>query len=165
MRVPVSVFGPGSRQPFAEYFRGHTGVQVRSIDDIVAFLQTCQYVSDEELFHAPDVWQHPADFEQRRRGDCEDFALWAWRKLAELGIDAELYVGRVLGSDRPELDRQHAWLVYSVGGTEFLFEPAARTRSKMICPLADAMGAYVPHFAANHRFDTSVFAGCAYSLK
>ena len=55
MRVPVSVFGPGSRQPFAEYFRGHTGVQVRSIDDIVAFLQTCQYVSDEELFHAPDV--------------------------------------------------------------------------------------------------------------
>jgi hypothetical protein len=161
MRVPATAFGPGSRQPFAEYFERESCVHVRSIDDIVAFLQTCEYVTDSELFHTPDFWQHPSDFEKLRRGDCEDFALWAWRKLAELGIDAEFCVGRVICDDHPEIDRQHAWVVYRVNGTEFLFEPAARTPSRMIRRLADAMAAYVPHFAANNRFDTSAFVGCA----
>ena len=161
MRVPASVFGPGSRQPFAEYFEGESCVPVGSIDDIVAWLRTCEYVPDLELFREPDVWQHPAAFERQRRGDCEDFALWAWRKLAEVGIDAEFCVGRVICDDSPEIDRQHAWVVYRLNGTEFLFEPAARTPSSMIRPLADAMGEYVPHFAVNHRFDTSAFVGCA----
>ena len=161
MRVPVSAFGFGSRQPFAEYFEGESCVPVRSIADIVAFLQTCEYVSDSELFHKPDFWQHPSAFEKLRRGDCEDFALWAWRKLAELGIDAEFCVGRVICDDQPEIDRQHAWVVYRVNGSEFLFEPAARTPSRMIRPLADAMDAYVPYFAANRRFDTNAFVGCA----
>jgi hypothetical protein len=161
MRVPPGAFGPGSRQPFSEYFEGPSGVRVGSIDDIVAWLQTCEYVSDLEQFHERDVWQHPGAFEQLRRGDCEDFALWAWRKLAELGIDAELCVGRVICAERPELDRQHAWVVYRVSGTAFLFEPAAQTPSRMIRPLVEAMPEYVPHFAVNHRFDTNAFVGCA----
>ena len=161
MRVPASAFGPGSQQPFAEYFQGESCVRVESVDDIVAWLQTCEYVSDLELFRERDFWQHPGVFERRRRGDCEDFALWAWRKLAEVGIDAEFCVGRVICDDRPEVDRQHAWVVYQVDGTAFIFEPAARTPSNMIRPLADAMGEYVPHFAVNHRFDTSAFVGCA----
>ena len=161
MRVPSSVFGPGSRHPFAEYFEGESRVSVRSIDDIVAWLQSCEYVTDLEMFHQQDFWQHPAAFEQVRRGDCEDFALWAWRKLVEVGIDAEFCVGRVICEDRPELDRQHAWVVYRVDGGEFLFEPAARTPSRMIRPLNEAMGEYVPHFAVDHRFDTYAFAGCA----
>jgi hypothetical protein len=161
MRVPESAFGPGSRQPFAKYFEGGSDVHVRSIEDIVTFLQTCEYVSDTELFHEPDFWQHPSAFEKLRLGDCEDFALWAWRKLAELGIDAEFCVGRVICDDQPEIDHQHAWVVFRVNRTAFLFEPAARTPSRMIRPLADAMPAYVPHFSANHRFDTSAFAGCA----
>lgn len=162
MRVPPTAFGPGSQQPFAEYFDGTSGVSVRSIDDIVAWLQTCEYVTDLELFHEPDVWQHPAIFERRRRGDCEDFALWAWRKLAEIGIDAEFCVGRVICDDRPGIDRQHAWVVYRVGGTAFLFEPAAREPSRMIRPLGQAMGEYVPHFAVNCRFETHAFVGCAF---
>jgi hypothetical protein len=161
MRVPASAFGPGSQQPFADYFEGESSVAVGCIDDIVAWLQTCEYVTDLELFRERDVWQHPGIFERRRRGDCEDFALWAWRKLAEVGIDAEFCVGRVICDDRPEIDRQHAWVVYSVNGTPFLFEPAARTSSRMIRPLADAMGEYVPHFAVNHRFETTAFVGCA----
>jgi hypothetical protein len=161
MRVPASAFGPGSRQPFAEYFEGASCVRVRSIDDIVAWLQTCEYVSDLEQFHERDVWQHPGTFERRRRGDCEDFALWAWRKLAEIGVDAEFCVGRVICDDRPEIVCQHAWVVYRFNGAAFLFEPAARTPARMIRPLADAMGEYVPHFAVNHRFDTNAFLGCA----
>jgi hypothetical protein len=161
MRVPASAFGPGSHRPFAEYFEGESCVRVGSIDDIVAWLLTCEYVTDLELFRERDFWQHPGIFETLRRGDCEDFALWAWRKLAEVGIDAEFCVGRVICEDRPEIDRQHAWVVYRVNGTAFLFEPAARTPSRMIRPLADAMGEYVPHFAVNHRFETNAFEGCA----
>ena len=159
MQVPAGAFGPGSRKPFAEYFQGESSVRVGSIDDIVAWLRTCEYVSDLELFRERDVWQHPGVFEQRKRGDCEDFALWAWRKLGEIGIDAEFCVGRVFCETR-ERDRQHAWIVYRVNGREFLFEPAARTASSMIRPLDDVMDKYVPHFAVNHRFDTAAFAGC-----
>ena len=161
MQVPAGAFGPGSQQPFAEYFQGESYVRVGSIDEIVAWLQTCEYVTDLELFHKRDFWQHPGIFEKLRRGDCEDFALWAWRKLAEVGIDAEFYVGRVICDDRPEIDRQHAWVVYRIDGTAFLFEPAARTPSKMIRALEDAMGEYVPHFAVNHRLETRAFVGCA----
>jgi hypothetical protein len=161
MQVPAAAFGPGSQHPFAEYFEGKSDVRVGSIDDIVAWLQTCEYVSDLELFHQRDVWQHPGAFERLRRGDCEDFALWAWRKLAELDIDAEFCVGRVICDECPQIDRQHAWVVYRINGTAFLFEPAARTPSKMIRPLDDAMGEYVPHFAVNRKFDTNAFVGCA----
>lgn len=160
MPVPAKVFGPGSHRPFAEYFSGKTSVRVHSIDDIISWLQGCDYVTDVELFQRRDVWQHPRAFERRRRGDCEDFALWAWRKLAEVGIDAEFCVGRV-ACGGAEADRQHAWVVYRVDDEAFLFEPAARERSRMIRPLAEAMDEYVPHFAVNHRFDTSAFAGCA----
>ena len=160
MRVPARVFGPGSERPFAEYFEGESAVRVGSIDDIVAWLQTCEYVSDVELFRERDFWQHPAHFERRRRGDCEDFALWAWRKLAELGVDAEFCVGRVAHGDGPTIVRQHAWVVYHVNGASFLFEPAGRVPGLMIRPLADVMDTYVPHFAVNHRFDTHAFVGC-----
>ena len=165
MRVPEAAFGPGSRQPFADYFEGASGVTVQSIDDIVAWLQTCEYVSDAEQFHERDVWQHPAAFERLRRGDCEDFALWAWRKLAEVGIDAEFCVGRVVCGDRSPCGQQHAWVIYRVDETAFLFEPAARTPSRMIRPLADAMSDYVPHFAVDHRFGTTAFAGCAFDVR
>jgi hypothetical protein len=164
MPVPATVFGPGSRRQFAEYFEGESSVPVRSIDDIVAWLQTCEYASDPELFGQRDFWQHPSAFERMRRGDCEDFALWAWRKLAEVGVDAEFCVGRVICGDPPQVDRQHAWVVYRVNGMAFLFEPAARHRARMIRPLLDAMDDYVPHFAVNHRFDTHAFAGCVWHV-
>src|SRR6058998_3723004 len=75
IQVPARVFGPGSQQPFAEYFKGESCVRVCSIDDIVAWLQTCEYVTDLEQFQKRDVWQHPGNFETKRQGDCEDFAL------------------------------------------------------------------------------------------
>ena len=105
-----------------------------------------------------DLWQHPVTFEQLRCGDCEDFALWAWRKLADIGIDAEFYVGRVVVDDEPGVDRQHAWVVYRVDGVPFLFEPAAN-RHWMIRRLTEAMDGYVPHFAVDGRLRTFAFSG------
>ena len=94
--VPIGAFGPGSLSEFAQYFEGESHVRVESIDEIVEWLLNCQYMTDAIQFNERDLWQHPISFEQLRCGDCEDFALWAWRKLADLGIDAEFYVGRVV---------------------------------------------------------------------
>ena len=163
MDVPPTAFGPGSRWQFPHYFEGESGVLVTSIDDIIEWLATCEYVSDIEQFHEGDVWQEPCAFEQRQRGDCEDFALWAWRKLTEIGVDAEFYVGRVISS-AGAAPRQHAWIVYRVAREEILFEPAARDRHRMIQPLSAVRDAYVPHFAVDRRFVTSAFAGCLLSL-
>jgi hypothetical protein len=85
--------------------------------------------------------------------------LWAWRKLAELGIDAEFFVGRILSVEEPDVDRQHAWVVFRVGDVQFLFEPAARSRELMIRELADAMHDYVPHFAVDGLLRTFAFGG------
>ena len=84
---------------------------------------------DDRQFGVDDVWQHPCEFERLRQGDCEDYALWAWRKLVELGVDAELVSGRwdVTREDAGH----HAWVVYREGGSEFLLESVARTRSAM----------------------------------
>ena len=158
--VPPTAFGPGSRWQFSHYFEGESRVAVASIDDIVAWLGTCEYASDAEQFHQPDLWQEPCAFEQRRRGDCEDFALWAWRKLVEIGVDAELFVGRVVCGPEPATERQHAWVVYRDGGEVCLFEPAARDRPRMIRPWSAVKDDYVPHFAVDSRFVTSAFAGC-----
>ena len=160
MRVSTTAFGPGSRRDFSDSFEGQSQVPVASIDDIVEWLTGCEYVTDLALFQEQDVWQHPAAFERLRRGDCEDFALWAWRKLAEVGVEAEFYVGRVILTDEPDLDRQHAWVVYRAKGTDFLFEPAARNPQRIIRPLSDARDEYVPHFAVNHHLVTSAFVGC-----
>ena len=50
MPVPASVFGPGSHQPFPEYFQGESCVRVGSIDEIVAWLQTCEYIPTSSCF-------------------------------------------------------------------------------------------------------------------
>jgi len=159
--APLDVYGDGARHGFDWVFEGDSTIAVSSLDDILDWLGACQYETDANLFREADYWQHPHTFEQLRRGDCEDFALWAWRKLAELGVDAELCVGRVIAIARPDIEYQHAWVVYRLDGTAYLFEPAALTPSKMIRPLAEVMDEYVPHFAVNHRFETNAFVGCA----
>jgi Bacterial transglutaminase-like cysteine proteinase BTLCP len=164
MDVPATAFGPGSRWQFAHYFEGESRVRVTSIDDIVEWLGTCEYVSDTDQFHEQDLWQQPCAFERLRRGDCEDFALWAWRKLAEIGVESEFYVGRVVCGDEPPIDRHHAWVVYRVDRADFLFEPAARDRQRMIQPLSAVKDEYVPHFAVDRRFVTCAFVGCILDL-
>ena len=43
--VPARAFGPGSERPFAQYFEGESHVRVGSIEEIAAWLRTCEYVS------------------------------------------------------------------------------------------------------------------------
>ena len=88
------------------------------LDEIRGFLSTCRYVSDHEQFGVQDHWAAPEHFEKTRRGDCDDFALWAWRQLVDLGYDAHFVVGRA-GRYRGG----HAWVTFRLHDKTFLLEP------------------------------------------
>lgn len=82
------------------------------------FLSTCKYVSDKEQFAEEDYWQPPDNFEQSRKGDCEDFALWTWRQLIHMNCPARF----VLGTPGRYGDG-HAWITFEKDGKAFLLEP------------------------------------------
>ena len=92
----------------------------RTFDDIRRFLSTCEYVSDPVQFGRADYWLPPEEFERRRRGDCEDFALWTWRQVMALGYSARFvcgHAGRYGGG--------HAWVTFERDGRTFIVEGLA----------------------------------------
>jgi hypothetical protein len=159
IRPPVHAFGPGARQDFAWYFQGESGVDVRQLDELLAWLGTCEYTSDHEAYQVTDFWQHPRTFELMRRGDCEDFALWAWRKLVELGIDAAFVVGYALVE--PEAGRRHAWVQFRDGDREFILEPCQSSAEHAVRPLEDVRDQYFPEYGVDARRQRFAFAGYA----
>jgi hypothetical protein len=58
------------------------------------FLAIRKYISEKDRFGKEEYWQPPEEFEQRKKGDCEDFAFWRWRQLFEMGCDVRLVCGR-----------------------------------------------------------------------
>lgn len=102
-------------------------VHCNSIREVREFLVTCEYVSDKELFGKDDYWQPPEKFEQRKKGDCEDFALWTWRQLLRMGYDA-----RFIGGASGRYGEGHAWVEYFHSGKCFLLEP-------LFCKIGDTM--------------------------
>ena len=162
--VTPRIFGPGSFRMFRWYFEGHTTVQVENVDDVCRWLSECEYWSDDELFNETDFWQHPRTFENLRKGDCEDHALWAWRKLVELGHEAELFVGQWLRSDGKEHDC-HAWVVFQQSGERFVLEAVTKDGVAMIRRLGDVRMEYSPHFSVDATFAMRSYAGYLLYLK
>ena len=81
------------------------------------FLANCEYVSDEEQFGEREYWQPPEQFEENKKGDCEDFALWAWRQLLHMNYNARFVTG-ISGRYR----EGHAWVTFEKDGRYFLLE-------------------------------------------
>lgn len=108
-------------RPMGAFLGQPLKVVCRDMDEIRAFLLNCRYVSDREQFGVRDHWMPPGEFEQRRRGDCDDFALWICRQLLSLGYDARFVVGSAgrYGSG-------HAWVSFRAGERVFIVEPAWR---------------------------------------
>ena len=107
--------------PMGRYVSQPVAITCKNFRDIRDFLMTCRYVSDEELFGKEDYWQPPEDFERLRKGDCDDFALWTWRQLIELGYDARIVFGR-----HGRYGTGHAWVSFAKDGKQFLVEPQYR---------------------------------------
>ena len=72
------------------------------------FLSTCKYVKDKEQFGENDYWQPPDDFEQSRKGDCEDFALWTWRQLIHMNYPSRFVMGTAGG-----YGEGHPWVTFT----------------------------------------------------
>lgn len=155
-RIPLAcgpnTFGAGSTRCFTEYFQGTSRVTVRSLDEVATWLQACECLTDRALFSLDDHWLHPLTFEELRKGDCEDHALWAWRKLAEIGHPARFAAGRWNGV-------AHAWVLLDGPEGVRLFETTAKA-SPMIHPLDAAIRtAYCPALSIDHGMRTFVHAG------
>ena len=153
--VPHQLFGRGSRRPFPAYFEGPSRVSVSSLEDVERWLLGCNYVSDETLFGEDDYWQHPGEFEQIRMGDCDDHALWAWRKLTEMGIPTSFILGR--WHDEP--DGLHTWLLPVISGTDHIFEATSKVLGDALAPLDAVRDRYRPYLSVDERFRTRVYAG------
>jgi hypothetical protein len=106
--------------PIGRYIRQPLTVECKTIAAVRAFLAGCRYVSDKEQFGKNDYWQPPDEFEKRRQGDCEDFALWTWRQLLNLGYDARFVAGSC-----GRYGTGHAWVEYFEDGKCYLLEPLA----------------------------------------
>ena len=154
--APLHEYGSGARRDFAWYFEGESAVTVTSLAEVRAWLEGCEYASDPQLFQESDFWQHPRTFEHLRRGDCEDFALWAWRKLVELGHDVDLVVGRTLPWEPGQ--GRHAWLVLRLEGTEYLYEPGRRG-DDALRPLSAVKESYLPELGVGPDRKRFAFAG------
>lgn len=144
--VKPKALGPGSIHTFNWYFTQESTVGVTTIQEVVEWLIGCQYVPDEDIFGQRDYWQHPHDFERLRQGDCEDHALWAWRKLIELGIEARLFIG-LWASQVGRPAALHAWVTYESDGVAYLVETTRKRGDAMIDEVAERRADYCPHFS------------------
>jgi hypothetical protein len=153
--------GLGARYEFEWYFEGDSAVPVNNLHELRSWLRGCRYVRDPELFHERDYWQHPRTFEQLRRGDCEDFALWAWRKLVEMGYDAELVIGNCAGNRQS----RHAWIVYRENAVEYLMEPGNAREATWVRPLDEVRAEYLPIYGVGPDRRRFTFAGCLINLR
>ncbi len=162
-RVPLHVYGAGSRRCFSWYLDGAVDSGTMEIEEMKNWLSRCQYMADSELFDQRDVWQHPITFERLRRGDCEDYSLWTWRKLIENGIEAEFCAG---WSIQPgEEYRGHTWVMFKEDNQQFLFDPVARNQHCMVQPLEEVADWYVPQVSVNGRLNQFVYGGYYDSLR
>ncbi|MFQ5569275.1 MAG: hypothetical protein ACE5G0_06345 [Rhodothermales bacterium] len=159
--VPLSVYGMGAQRDFCWYFEGKSVVEVRSIEEIQEWLLGCGYARDPDLFHEADFWQHPCTFEQLRKGDCEDFSLWAWRKMVRLGYDAEFVAGRSLHPGCQAVG--HTWVLFRQDGRTYLFDTIMQDREEMIRPLEEVAHEYNPEVSVDGTLTRYVYAG--YYLK
>ena len=161
--VPLRIYGMGARREFRWYFEGRSVVEIQSIEEIQEWLLGCTYVSDPDLFQEADFWQHPCTFEHLRKGDCEDFALWAWRKLVRLGYQAEFVAGQFVLPGCLDYGHGHTWLLFEKEGVLYLFDPIIRERDHMIQPLDAVCHDYIPEVSVDQHFNRYAYAG--YYLK
>ena len=103
--------------PIGRYLSQPLTVECKNLEGLRSFLRKCRPVSDEDQFGVPDYWVPPDEFERSRKGDCEDFSLYAWRQLLAMG-----YSARFVGGRAGRYGEGHAWVTFEEHGKTFLLE-------------------------------------------
>ncbi len=164
-RVSKRRFGPGCIKDWRWYFERESSVPVDSVEDICSWLNGCEYMHDHHQFDSHDLWVHPVEFEFTRRGDCEDHALWAWRKLTEIGMPAELVRGEATSPEHG-FEGAHAWVHFTVCGSLYVMESTAKgEQRRMIIPHDEARSHYCPEVSVDGTFKTYTYDGAVETLK
>ena len=114
----IRVFHPTF--PIGRYLSQPLSESFKDINELRKFLLSCSYVSDQEQFGKRDHWLPPEEFEKCKKGDCEDFALYVWRQLIEMGINSRFVVG-----ESGRYGAGHAWVTMQTDGRRLIFEPLA----------------------------------------
>jgi hypothetical protein len=126
--------------PMGRYVSQELTVHCQSLSELRNFLRGCKPVSDKEQFDRQDYWQPPEDFERTKKGDCDCFALWTWRRLMEMGYDARVVFGKC-----GRYGVGHAWVEYFADGQCFLVEPQANRVGEALPRLSTL--SYQPKFS------------------
>ncbi len=142
---------------FQPYFNGQILAEANSLEGVCDWLFRCEYRSDRLVGDGRDNWAHPLDFERERKGDCEDFALWAWRRLTEIGYAAEFVVG-LLDRKPEQLTANHAWVHVYDRGELRVFETTATRREAMLLTPEAAGARYLPTASIDSTFRTYWYA-------
>lgn len=108
-RLPPPTF------PFGRYVSQPVTFKCQTFADMRKFLIGCRQGSDEKFFGKKDHWLPPDEFEKLKKGDCDDFAMWTWRQLLEMGYSARFVVGRF-----GRYGAGHAWATFADGGKTFI---------------------------------------------
>ena len=103
--------------PMGTYLSQPLSINCKNLEEVRLFLAQCRYVSDQEQFDEKDYWMPPQEFEKRKKGDCDDFALWTWRQLLAMGYEARFVVG-----EAGRYGNGHAWVTFTENGQTFLVE-------------------------------------------
>ena len=114
--------------PMERYISQPLSIYCKNINELRKFLYGCRYVSDKEQFNKDDYWMPPEEFEKRKKGDCDDFALWTWRQLLEMGYKSRYVVGRA-----GKYGEGHAWVTMEKDGKQYLVEPLMHYFKRFPC--------------------------------
>lgn len=161
-RPPLERFGEGLQGDFPSYLAGPSAVAMQSIDSIQEWLLDCVYQSNEEQF-GNSHWQRVHEFEERRAGNCADHALWTWRKLGEMGIEATLVTGWRVPLERPFT--RHAWVTFRDATGEYLFETVATSKEDMVRPFAAARDEYRPEYGVDGTGRRFAYTGALLAIR
>ncbi|MBW1849771.1 MAG: transglutaminase-like cysteine peptidase [Deltaproteobacteria bacterium] len=106
--------------PIGRYLSRPLTKDLKNIDELRSFLKTCTYISDKEQFNKDEYWLPPEEFEKLQKGDCEDFALYAWRQLIKMG-----YKARFVAGYSGRYGTGHAWVTLERNNRYYICEPVA----------------------------------------
>ena len=153
--IPPRYFGEAAPD-WTAVLRAPTSVSVTSLADVLAFLNGCRATAAPPA-DVPPTWPPLEAFEAHQAGNCTGHALWAWRRLVDLGFAPTLVVGRTRPFTRSA--GRHAWVLFASEGTEYLLEAVAKTDEQLLRPLAMVRENYRPEVGVTAEGRTVGFAG------
>ncbi len=153
---PLRAFGPGAGD-FREYLTRESRVHAPTPAAVAEWLQGCRYAEDAHLLDETDHWLHPVTFELVRAGDCEDFSLWAWRKLVEARVEAVFVVGMRRVPDAPQ--GRHAWVTFREGTRDFVLDGVERGLVRAIRTVEEVRAHYEPQVGVGADAQPFAYAG------